>query len=316
MALPTNTYHSYTAKGQKESFEDAVYDTSPTDTPFLSMLPRVKVGQKLHQWQTDALAAAANNKKLEGDDIAGDAQTATTLFDNYCQISWKAVTASGTLQATEKWGRGKDEIAYLMAKAAKELKRDMDYALCQNTTYDAGAAGTERQLRGLEGWIFTNDLLGTSGVSPNPAIGTNSAPTDGTQRAFTESLLRSAHKLCFDEGGEPTILMVGPYNRGVVDTFTGYSTRTSESASKKLVATIDVYVGPFGQLKVVTERQQRDRTAFLLDTDYWALGQLRAPHRVKLSKTGDNEKEAIVVEYTLISKNQKASGAVRDLTTS
>lgn len=312
MALPTNTHHSYTMKGAKESFEDAIYNVDPTETPFLSMLPRVKVSQKLHQWQTDTLAAAANNAQLEGDDIAGDSQTATTLVDNYCQISRKAVTVSGTIQATEKYGRSKNELAYLLAKAGKELKRDMDFAICQNTTYNAGAAGTARQTRGLEGWIATNDSLGTSGVSPSG----NTAPTDGTQRAFTESLLRATHKLCYDSGGRPSVLMVGTFNRGVVDGFTGFSTRMNDAKEKGLVATIEFYIGPFGKLKVVTERQQRDRTAFLLDTEYWCLGSLRPIQRIKLAKTGDSDKEAIVAEYALIAKNEKSSGAVRDLTTS
>jgi len=313
MALPSNTYHSYTAKGQKESFEDAIYNVAPTDTPFLSMLPRVKVSQKLHQWQTDTLAAAANNKQLEGDDIPGDAQTATVLADNYCQISRKAVTVAGTLEATEKYGR-KSEKAYLMAKAGKELKRDMDFALCQNSTYNAGAAGTERQTRGLEGWIFTNDSLASDGVSPVPS--SNTAATDGTQRAFSETLLRAVHKLCYDQGGDPDTLMVGSYNRGVIDSFTGFSTRMSDSTSKGIVATIEFYVGPFGRLKVVTERQQRDRTAFLIDPEFWALGSLRPIQRIQLAKTGDNEKEALIAEYCLIAKNEKSSGAVRDLTTS
>ena len=316
MALPTNTYHSYTMVGAKESFQDAIYNIAPTDTPFLSMLKRENVSQKYHQWQTDTLASAANNKQLEGDDASGDSQTATVLNDNYCQISRKVVVVAGTLQATAKWGRGKSELAYLIGKSGKELKRDMEYALTQNTTFNAGAAGTARQTRGLEGWIATNDMLGASGASPDPSVGNNTAPTDGTQRAFTESLLRSAHQLAYTQGGNPSILMVGPFNRGVIDGFTGYSTRTSESASKKLVSTIEVYVGPFGQLKVVTNRFSRDRTAFGLDMDYWSLGVLRPIQQQELSKTGDNEKRQILGEYCLISKQEKASFAVRDLTTS
>ena len=35
-----------------------------------------------------------------------------------------------------------------------------------------------------------------------------------------------------------------------------------------------------------------------------------------LAKTGDAEKKAMLAEYTLVSKNEKASGAVFDLTTS
>ncbi len=35
-----------------------------------------------------------------------------------------------------------------------------------------------------------------------------------------------------------------------------------------------------------------------------------------LAKIGDAERKALITEYTLISKNEKASAAVRDLTAS
>jgi hypothetical protein len=314
MAVPADTYLSYSVNGAKESFEDAIYNIAPTDTPFLSGLKRKSIDAKLHQWQTDTLAAAAANAQLEGDDTANEAQTATTLWSNYTQISKKVIQVSGSNMATDKYGRGKDELAYRLGVKGSELKNDMEFGLCQNTTFNAGAAGTARQSRGLEGWIYTNDVLGATGVSPVPA--SNTAGTDGTQRAFTEDLLREAQKLCFDQGGNPDILMVGTFNRGVVDSFTGFSTRMNDAKDKKIVATIEFYVGPFGKLKVVTNRFQRDRTAFLLDMDYWQLGVLRPMKTEALAKTGDSEKRHILTEYTLISKNEKASGAVRDLTTS
>lgn len=314
MGLPTNTYHSYSVIGTKDSFSDAIFNIAPTDTPFLSMLSREKVTDKFHQWQTDTLAAAANNKQLEGDDTNAGSQTPTALVDNYCQISKKVIVVSGTIQATAKWGRGKNELAYLVGKAGKELKNDMNFAICQNTTYAAGSAAVARQTRGLEGWIANNNSLGSGGASPAPA--SNTAPTDGTQRAFTESLLRETHKLCYDAGGNPKWLMLGTFNRGVVDSFTGFSTRMDDAKDKRITATIEFYVGPFGQLKVVTERNQRDRTAFLIDPEYVALGVLRPIQQEELAKSGDNEKRHLVSEYCLIMKQEKAHGAVRDLTTS
>lgn len=318
MAVPADTYLTYDASGRKESFDDIVYNIAPTDTPFCSSLSRKSVQNTRHQWQTDTLASAANNKQLEGDDWTEQAQTATSIWDNYTQISSKIIRVSGTMQAVQKWGRGKNELAYLVEKAGKELKRDIEYALTQNTTANAGAEGTQRQARGLEGWIYTNDLLSALGspASPNPVPATNTGPTDGTARAFTESLLREAQQLAWAEGGNPTVLMVGPFNRGVVDSFTGFTTRMDDGASKKLIATISVYVGPFGELKITPNRFQRERTAWLLDMEYWQMGVLRPMDVVELAKIGDAERKALLTEYTLISRNEKASAAVRDLTAS
>jgi hypothetical protein len=316
MAVPASTWLTYDSTGSKQSFDDVIYNIAPTETPFASSLDRKSIHNVLHQWQTDTLATAANNKDLEGDDWTEEAQTATSIWTNYTQISSKIIRVSKTQQAVDKWGRGKDELKYLVRKAGEELKRDIEFGLCQNTTANAGAEGTERQSRGLEGWIFTNDMLGASGASPNPVPATNSAPTDGTQRAFTEALLRSAHQLAWTQGGNPSVLMTGPFNRAVVDSFTGYATRTDKAEDKAIHATVEVYVGPFGKLKLVPNRFQRERTAFLLDMNYFKLGVLRGMKVEELAKIGDAERKALVTEYTLISENEKASGAVRDLTDS
>jgi hypothetical protein len=57
--MATSATNSYTGKGIAESFEDIIFDISPEDTPLLSMAKRMSAGQTYHQWQTDALAAAA-----------------------------------------------------------------------------------------------------------------------------------------------------------------------------------------------------------------------------------------------------------------
>jgi hypothetical protein len=316
MALPTNTTQTYDLVGIKESFENIIFNIAPTDTPFLSMLPRKSIDAVHHEWQTDTLATAANNKHIEGYDTDADDIVPTVLADNYCQISKKIIQTSGTSDAVAKYGRGKSEKNYQEAKAGKELKRDMEFALCQNGAAVVGAAATARQTRGLEGWIETNDLLGSGGTSPDAGPGAGTAPVDGTQRAFTETLLRQAQQEAWEEGGDPKILMVGAFNRGVLDSFSGFSTRMQEAGSKKLVATVEVYQGPFGSLKVLCNRHQRDRTAFVLDKEYWSLGVLRGIRKEELSKTGDSERAHILAEYCLISKQEKASAAVRDLTTS
>lgn len=313
MAVPSNTFLTYSTNGQKESFEDIIYNIAPVDTPFLSMLERESIGAKRHQWQTDSLATAANNTQLEGDDAAADSATATVLYDNYMQISRKVPQVSGTNRAVAKYGRSKDELAYQLAKRGKELKRDMEFALTQNGTYNAGAAGTARQLRGLEGWIATNGSYGASGAAPVPS--SNTAATDGTQRAFTEAMLKDVLLQCFNSGGTPTVAMFGAFNRQVASSFSGNATRMKEAEDKKLVATINVYVSDFGDIKLIPNRFQRARTGFVLDMDYWKLGVLRPIQQEQLAKTGDSDKTQIIAEYTLIAGQEAASGVIRDLTT-
>lgn len=117
---------------------------SPTTTPFYSLLKKAKCNGRFVEWQTDALAAAANNAQLEGDDVSSfTAVVPTTRWGNYCQISTKNFVISRTENIVDKAGRAK-EIDYQTIKKTKEIKRDMEVALIQNTTYNAGATGTAR----------------------------------------------------------------------------------------------------------------------------------------------------------------------------
>jgi hypothetical protein len=166
---------------------------------------------------------------------------------------------------------------------------------------------------------MTNDDLGATGVSPvapTSAAPNGTAPTDGTARAFTESLLKSVLKNVFTEGGDPKYLMVGPFNKQTVSSFTGNATRFDKSEDKRLIASIDYYMSDFGELHVVPNRFQRERTAWVLDMDYWCVAYLRGFQTQLLAKTGDSEKRMLIVEYGLKSKNEKASGAIRDITAS
>ena len=125
MAQITNTYSQYDAKGEREDLSDIIYSISPTDTPMMSNIGKTKATGVFHEWQTDALAAAAsNNHQIEGDEVAFNAMVPTARVGNRTQISRKAVIVSGTLEAVSKAGRN-NEMAYQISKASKELKRDM-----------------------------------------------------------------------------------------------------------------------------------------------------------------------------------------------
>ena len=47
-----------------------------------------------------------------------------------------------------------------------------------------------------------------------------------------------------------------------------------------------------------------------VDPDYWAVAFLRQPFMEELAKTGDGEKRQLLAEFTLVSRNHKASSKV------
>jgi hypothetical protein len=219
------------------------------------------------------------------------------------------------MRAVDTAGRA-DELIYQMEmKRARELRRDVESTLLSNKPKVTGSDSVAPELAGIEAWIATNDDFGSGGSSPSPVDGTD-ARNDGTQRLFTEDLLKNALKLTFDAGGMPDTLLVGPFNRQVASSFSIGKTIVQKAEDETLHATFSVYESDFGSLKIIPDRFMRTRSALVLQTDMWAFATLQDFHSFDLAKTGHADARVIAVEYTLEARNEAASGGVFDLTTS
>jgi len=181
MAQPTNLFATNDMVGTREDLSDVIYNVSPVDVPFQSSVKFVGATSTKHEWQTDALANAAANAVIEGDDATTDAGTATTRLFNYTQISDKVASVSGTARAVTAAGRG-DELDYQMMKRAKELKRDIEKSVMDNKAYVAGNDTLARQCAGVPAYIITNIDKASDATTAN-GTGSN-AHTDGTARKF------------------------------------------------------------------------------------------------------------------------------------
>lgn len=320
MALPSNTFATYAAIGNREDLSDVIYRIDPSDTPFMSAIEREKATAVNHEWQTQALAAVdTSNAVLEGDDATTDAATATVRLGNICQISDKVARVTGTQQAVEHAGRD-DELAYQEMLKGLELKRDMESILCgTNAAKNAGNSTTARVTATVLSWIKSNTSKGTAGgaADPSAADGTGTR-TDGTQIAFTEARLKTVLQSAWNNGGKPSLIMTGGFNKQAFSTFTGRATPTEDTRAKKITASVDAYESDFGTLKVVPNRFQRTRDVLVIQDDMWAIAFLNGRKMVslQLAKTGDSERRQILSEYALVSRNEKASGGVFDNTTS
>lgn len=324
MSQPTNLFDRYDATNSvREDLANIIYNISPEDTVFMSNVGRDTAKQTYTEWQTDALAAASTtNAQIEGDDAAADSLAATNRVGNYTQISRKVVATSGTLEAVDTAGF-RSAMAYQMAKAASELKRDMETALLFNQAAVAGNSSTARQTAGLPAWLRSNVSKASNGGNPTMSSTNdgypNAARTDGTQRTFTETMLKDVIQSVWTNGGTPKLLMVGPYNKRVVSGFSGIAgIRFNVDGAKPsaIIGAADIYVSDFGNVSIVPSRFQRERDAFVVDPEYAAVSYLRNFQTEDLAKTGDSAKKMIVVEYALKVRTEKAHGIIADLTTS
>ena len=316
MAQPSNTFDSYDAVGIREDLQNVIYDVSPEETPFYSSCKKETASNTYHEWQTDSLRAAGANAHIEGDATTADARVATTRLGNYCQIFKNAVVIPDTDKGLTKAGRA-SEMAYQVLKIAKEQKLDIEKALFDNNAQVAGNATTARELAGAPVW-FTSAIMnkGSGGAHAN-GTGSN-ARTDGTQTIFTQDDFDTLLQSIWENGGTPDSVYLSAFQMNIALTFTGNNNQRStvQAGDKKVIKSLDVYVTPWGTVEFIPSRQNRGRDAFVMQDDMWAVAVLRGTKNVELAKTGDNSTRQVVTELTLVSKNEKASGMMADLTTS
>ena len=321
MAQPTNTFDSYDARGIREDLQDIIYDISPEETPFYSACAKLKATNTFHEWQTDALRSSAANAHVEGDETTAEARTATSRLGNYTQIFKNAVSVPDTDDGLNKSGRAK-EIAYQTLRIAKEQKLDIEKALFDNNARVAGNSTTARELAGAPAWLITNTVFGANQGADPTGDGTD-ARTDETSTliAFSQARFDTVMQSIWEQGGKPDVVYLSAFQMNKALAFTGMNNQRSTigaavGGTNAVVNAIDVYVTPWGTVEFTPTRENRSRDVFIMQSDMWAVGVLRATRNTPLAKTGDSTRRQVVTELTLVCKNEKASGGVFDNTVS
>lgn len=313
MTLATDSFTTFTAIGNREDLSDVIYDVSPTETPFMTAIPKTSASATKHEIITDSLDAASGaNAVLEGDESATNAITPSVRTFNYTQISDKVPRITGTQEVVNKAGQI-SEMAKQVARKMKEIKRDVETSLLQNLAYNAGNATTARKSAGAQAYIKTNTSIASDSTAS--AGDGSDVHTDGTARALQESFVETVLGNAWDSGGNPTMGILGKAQKQKFAAFSGNATRTHEGESKKITNTIDIYIDPLGnEIRLVPDRYCPADVIYFIDTEQVAFSTLRDFSMTPLAKTGDTERNLIVVEYCLEMRDEKGHGAIYDLT--
>ena len=297
--MATN-FKTYDAQAIREDLSDVIYDISPTDTPFLSGIAKKgSVSNTYFEWQTDALAnASGTNAHVEGAAAGTATTTATTRLGNYTQISKKVVEVSGTQEKVNNAGK-KSEMAHQLAKASKEIKRDMETSLLADNAAVAGnGTTTARETRGAANFITTN---------------VTDAGTSGTHAAVVEDDIVATAEACWNAGGEPSTILTGATNKKLITAMSGRAdnTRSIVDDNKSLYNAVDVYVSDFGTFNIQLDRYCDQDVIYFLQNDMWSVDFLRDFQTIDIDKTGDSDKKMLLVEYGLRCGNEAANGKIR-----
>jgi hypothetical protein len=321
MTAPTNTVLTTTLVGQREDLEDVIYRVSPEETPFSTAIGKRDVSARYVEWQTEVLATpVSTNAQLEGDDYAAEAGNNPTRVGNFCQISAKAFTISRTADVVDKAGRD-TETARHKAIRGLELRRDIEARAIANVASNNESGSTPRRSAGALAWVTTNDSRGATGSDGGFSGGTVSAATNGTQRALSEALVRTVVANLFNSRGGSTSrgyqAMMSIAQKQIWSQFTGVAgirANVSGNSMATITSAADTYVSDAGVITLIPHPYFSARDVLVFDPDMWAMGTLDGMKTKMLGSTGDAEKYLITKEWTLISRNERASAVIADLT--
>jgi len=318
MAAPTNTVTALTNIGAREDLEDMIYRVVPEETPFINNIRSTKASAVFHEWQTESLAAAdATNAQLEGDDVATlDAPNLTTRVGTYCQIFRKTGGVSRTEGQVKLAGRA-DEMDRQKVLKGLELRRDMEKRFIGNFASNNESGSTPRRTAGTLAWATSNTSRGATGTNGGFSTGVVSAAGNGTQRTFTEALLKAVLVTGFNNGAKFSQAYMGGTHKQIFSGFTGIAEIRRDAPGSKMATIIgaaDVYVSDFGNLALIPHAYGLTRDCLLIDPDMVAVSTLDGVKTTPLAKTGDADKFMLTAEKALEVKNEKAIGVVADLT--
>lgn len=319
MAALTGTNTTLGRVGIAEDVHDVIYDISPTLTPVMQMAKTLKATNTLHEWQVHPLAAAALNAKLEGDDGTFASLTPTTRLGNRTMISSKTVMVSRTADTVKKYGRS-DETNYNVARAAQELKRDIELALLGQQGSSAGnGSSTPRQAAGYRAMV-TNFRRASGTATTGGSVGGFSTDwataVDSTASTLVQADIIDAIDQAWQDGGNPDFIVVNSKQKQRIGAMTGgagfdgYGITQGKRSQGAVVAAVDIFVSDAGAHKVIMDRFLGQTSVLCLDSEYIGIAWLDRIKIEELAKTGDARKKLVVCEWTAVMQNPDAHGQV------
>jgi len=277
------TYTTYDQVGKKEDVSDIITDISPLSTPMFTLMKTEKVQARVFEWQEDAIrSSSADNAIVEGADATMSTLVATTMRSNTTQIMEESFQVSKTADAIATYGRAK-ETAHQLSKALKAIKKDVEASFVgRDQAAVTGSGSAARKMASLLNQISTAVDAGANATDP-----------------LTEAKLLTAGETAYNNGSDVNTFMIKPGDAQIVAGFAGSAGRNREIAQgKTLVNAIDLYVSPYGEYRVVLNRELATDHALLVDPSMFKTAVLRPFARTLLAATGDSDKHSIVGEYS------------------
>lgn len=316
-SAPSATTGQGSAVSNYEDLTSILTILAPEETPMTSMCPKATATSTFHEWTVDKLDDPDTSGVSEGADVTSfdDKFSGRARLGNYTQKFRRSYRVTDTQQAVKSVGPA--NIAGAKAKALREIKRDIEAALCSDNDRSVeNGAGTPYKLRGLGDWL---DSAGPSDVpadyrTPAASIRT-SAPTESAFNDLIGSI--------FTQTGEMNSLtcIAGTALRKVVSNFTraeGTTTSTAyqvneQATSKRITLAVSLFDSDFGMVKLVNGNPScmpNTNRGYLINPGYLGCAVLSPLRVVELPDQGGGPRGYCDTHLTLVCKHPQAHGKI------
>ena len=323
----TKTHSSGTPIGSnREDLSDILTILEPERTPLLSLAKKGKANGTFFEWQVDDMSEPAFAGELEGEDVTSftDKAANRAKLGNYIQVFRRNYQVSNIQELVDVAGVD-NEFSYAESKAVREMKRDLESALCSAQDRQQDDGTNPYKTRGLFKW------LGEGGQPADVGAGFQSvASVSLGGSAFTEAnmngLLQDLYEANGMPGGQLTLIAGPGLKRDISDfarqegTTTALNFQVTQPAeSKSISLVVNMYEGDFGNVAVVPSlflnRTSGSATVdtnagLLIDPEYIAVNTLKAESNSELENKGGGRRGFCEVIAGLACLSPKAHGKV------
>jgi len=315
---PTATTGQGSAVGNREDLSSILTILAPEETPVLSLCGKGKASSTFHEWTVDELAAPNADGINEGADVTAfsDKFASRARLGNYVQIFRRDYLVSNLQQAVTSVGPA--NVAQAEAKAMRELKRDIEFAICSANDRQAEDGVNPYKMRGLGDWI---DSAGPSDVPASYRTPAASIEASALAESDLNDILGSIYTQTGEMGNLTLVANVAL--RKVIANFSRDSNTTNteiyrinqDAESKKITLSVSLFDSDFGVIRVVNGNPACMPTAttnigYVLDPKYIGFGSLIPMGSTRLENQGGGERGYVDMTGTLIVRSPLAHGKI------
>lgn len=235
----------------------------------------------------NALIEGIGTLPSEGGDPPEARATDRTRPFNYTQIFGPyPVEMSETEQVIQKYGVP-NEWAHQTAKRVKEAVVSMEQAILYGTR-KIDATGKRRSMGGLDYWIS---------AANGATVDSSTTSLDTATNATAEDDLLTLQQSCYNNGGDPRLVVVGPDRKPEISAWRKSDIRLQMSEQRR-GQVVTTFESDFGVISVLMHRWVRGSDLFALNSSQAKVCTLvgRQMRWVPTAKTGDRDQAYVITE--------------------